>query len=633
MNENIIYNPKRRLLTVLMLIAFLFVAVLFKLFYVQIIQGRDLQAKASEQWMRDLPLAAVRGKVKDVNGVVLADTSTVYTAYVRPNAVTDAAAVASALSKYAGCDYDTLLAKIKKKGVSEITAAKGLSKSVMMSVASLNLNGIYFSAANERYYTYGDFMTQLLGFTNTDGDGQSGIEAYYNNYLKGIDGKLLTESDLVGRELESNTQAYLPSIAGLDVYTTIDYNIQQLAETAVRTAMQNHNAKGVSCVVVNPTTGAVLAMAQTPSFDLNSVPRDDLASLFAYSKNTSVSSVFEPGSTFKILTAAVALEEDVFADNKTFYCAGYRMIDGQKIKCWRSKGHGTQTFLEGVLHSCNCVFMDCALAIGTDNFYRYLEAFGLDEKTGIDAKGEASGLLLNQENVKNVDLARIGFGQAIAVTPIELAMATAAVINGGQLLKPYLLDSVRTSDGKIVVQNGKTVKNNVISASTSAEMRYILEQVVEQGSGKASYVSGYAVGGKTGTAQKYENGQIARGKYISSFVGYTMGAEALVLFMVDEPQGVYYGSMVAAPYVGNIFKGIFDYRNIAPVYTGKEAEIIGAYFALADYRGMSVSQATAALEKLGLNVEVDGDGGTVTGQLPAAQTQVNKTNTVLLYTG
>ena len=631
---NIIYNPKRRLLTISMLIAFLFVAVICKLFYVQIISSQELQARAAEQWYRDVPLTARRGGMYDRNGIALADTATKYTVYVRPNAVTEVESVCKVLSEKAGADFNKLHAKLVKKGVSEITVAKKIDKSVMLEIVALNLDGIYFSADSFRYYPYGDFMTQLLGFTNADGDGQSGLEAYYNKYLVGVNGKILTEADLVGRELDDNATTYLPSISGFNLMTSLDYTIQRLAENAVRKAYQIHGAKRVSCLVMNPTNGEILAMAETPSFDLNNVPRDDLSALFAYSKNAMVSSVYEPGSTFKILTSAIALEENAFSDSHRFYCSGSRIVDGKKIRCWRSIGHGSQDFTQGVCNSCNCVFMDCALAVGKDTFYDYLYNLGVNRKTGIDVSGETSGLMLPLDIVKNVDLARIGFGQAIALTPIELAVAASACINGGNIVTPHLLSKVIDSNNNVIQQASNSVQQSKISAQTSAELREILTQVVTRGSGKGAYLAGYNIGGKTGTAQKYQNGVIAQGRYISSFIGYTMtqGAEAMIVFIVDEPVGVYYGSIVAAPYVSEIFKGIFAYKNIAPTYNGTELEIVGAPFALENYSGMKLSQAISALTKLDVNVEVDGDGKIVVGHLLISGTVIDKTNTVLLYT-
>lgn len=579
MNDNLIYNPKPRLLTVFTLIVFFFTAILFKFLYVQVISSKKLQARAAEQWYRDLPLVARRGGIYDRNGITLADTATRYTIYVRPNAVENPQEVAAVLSEYAGADYQKIYAKITKKGVGEITVAKKVEKENVLKIVEKNLKGIYVSEDGFRYYPYGDFMTQVLGFTNIDLQGQSGLESYYDKYLTGVNGSVLSEADLIGRGI-GGTRYYLPATSGCDLTLTVDFYIQSIVENTIKKAALATKAKRVSCLVMNPTTGEILAMAETPSYDLNNVPRDDLSSLFRYSKNTMVSAVYEPGSTFKILTSAIAIQENAFPETHRFYCAGSRVVDGKKIKCWRAKGHGSQTFAEGVRNSCNCVFMDCALQVGTAKFYEYLKNFGITSKTGIDVTGETSGLTLAENTVKNVDLARIGFGQAVALTPIELAVAASAAINGGEIVTPYLLKSAKDASGRVVKENEPVVKRRVISRETSEKLANILYSVVTEGSGKGAYINGYNIGGKTGTAQKYENGAIAQGKYISSFIGFEKyaGCEAIALFLVDEPVGAYYGSIVAAPYVREIFEGIFSYYDVSPEITDESERIAATPF-------------------------------------------------------
>lgn len=611
----------------LVLIAFLFVAVMAKIIYIELVQGKELQAKALDQWTRDIPIVGERGDIFDRNGVILADTMTTYTVYARPVSVKDKYSASLALSRVLSVDFDNLYNRMNSK-VSELTVAKKVSKEQMNElVASDAVTGIYYSPNIERAYPYGDFMTQILGFTNIDGVGQSGVEAYYNKYLQGTNGYILTETDLVGRELEDNVTRYVSGKKGSSVYLTLDYTVQSLAEEAVNNAYLKYNASTVSCIVMNPKTGEVLAMAQNPSFDLNNVPRDNISELFGNSKSILVSNVYEPGSTFKILTAAMGLEKGVISRNYNFYCPGYRIIDGQRIKCWRTIGHGSENFDQGVQNSCNCLFMDIALRLGSQSFYSGIENFGLTVKTGIDMSGEASGLTIPLSSVKTVDIARMGFGQAIAVTPIELVTACAAVINGGKMVTPYILDRVE-SDGKTVYRNYPIVKNQVISQSVSSQMCEILETVVSQGSGKNAAVSGYRIGGKTGTAQKYSNGSIAQGKYLSTFIGFAPvdDPEYIILMMVDEPQGgAYYGSIVAAPYVGDIFEGIFAYKNISPT---NQAPV--EYFVMPDVCGLSGSQAAKILKDKKLYYETDGEGSTVKSQLPVAGSFVNSNNVVIL---
>ena len=631
---NHLYNPTKRLPAVLLLVVFLFVAVFVKMFAVIILDGGKLQMKAIDQWLRDLPTDAPRGSILDRNGNLLASTSTRYNLYVRPSATSDKPAVAKLLSNVFGYDYEKTLEKISKR-TSEVTVATQVTKEQLNTVYESGLSGIYYSEDNHRYYPYGDFMTQVLGFCSTDGFGQTGLEAYYNKYLTGVNGQIMTETDLIGKELGAGTY-YLPSIPGMNVITTLDSGIQRIVDGAISKAVAMFKPKGVACIVMDYDTGGVVALSEYPSFDLNNVPRDDLEALFLHSKSNIVSSVYEPGSTFKILTAAAALDAGKVTVSDRFYCAGSRTVDGKRIRCWKAKGHGSINFAEGVEGSCNCVFMDSALRMGTEQFYNYLRNFGLTKKTGIDMTGETSGIFIAQDAVKTVDLARIGFGQAVAVTPIGLISATSAVMNGGKKVTPHLLSGVKDINGNTVGNTGITSSGGqIISQNTSDTMRTLLESVVTTGSGKGAYVPGYRVAGKTGTAQKYANGAIASGKYISSFLGFSLseGANYAVLFIVDEPSGyMYYGSQVAAPLVGEIFASMFDYLGIEPVYTGEEAEIIGEKFSLPDFTGMTVAQARNELAKLGLYCETDGEGNNVKGQYPEAGVTVDKRNVVLLIT-
>ena len=629
------YNTRKRFFALLILIIVLFTAVFGKLAYVMIWQNQELQVKALGQWLRDVPNDAPRGQILDRNENVIADTSTLYTIYVRPNSVSDKIAVSKTISQVLGIEYQAVMNKISKRA-SEITIASGVTKEQMNALYNSDIDGIYYGEDNLRYYPYGDFMTQLLGFTSSDGTGQTGLEAYYNRYLQGVNGQILTETDLIGREVSGGSTYYVPSIAGANLVTTVDSTIQRIVQSAVNKAVTIYKPKGVACVVMNYKTGEIVALSEAPSFDLNNVPRDDIAALFSMSRSTIVSNVYEPGSTFKILTAAAALDTGAVTVNSRFYCSGSHIVDGQKIRCWKTKGHGSIDFAEGVEKSCNVVFMNSALAVGTTKFYSYLRAFGCSEKTGIDMSGETSGMLIKESEVKPVDLARIGFGQAIAISPIELLCASSAVVNGGTKVKPHILDYIydRTTSTKISKTETK-LGNRIISEQTSATMRELLKAVVTNGSGKGAYVPGYDIIGKTGTAQKYKNGIIAQGKYVSSFLGFSLaeGAEYGVLLIVDEPQGyVYYGSLVAAPLVGEILQGIFNYQNTKAVYSENDYAVIGDKFELPSFVGMTLNQAKNALNKLGLYFEVSGENNVVKSQFPIAGAVVDKRNAVLLRT-
>ena len=610
---------RRRLSATLLLITFFLCILSGRLLYVQIINSDSLRTLAFEQWTRDLPFTADRGDITDVNGIKLASSMTLYTMYCRPSDVKEAEKIATFVSDALDIDKTLLYTRLTKKGVSEVRLCRRVTRAEMLEVEQRDFSGIYFTADSARYYDQGDFLTQLLGFTDADNKGQSGLELQYDRYLTGINGYSYTETDLIGRELEDGDTYYVAPQKGMNVRLTIDYYMQAAAEKAVKDACARYDAKSVSCVMLNADTGAVLAMAQAPSYDLNDIPRDDVNALMENSSLNAVTDMYEPGSTFKILTSAIGLETG--ATKNSYYCGGSCSVDGQRIRCWRSIGHGSQDFRHGVYNSCNCVFVDVALTAGKDTMYDYFDKFGLGQKTGIDFYGESSGMLIARDSVKNVDLARIGFGQAVAVTPLQLASAVASCINGGYLYRPYVVEEILSQEGELAYRGGSYVKNTTISASTSEKLKDILYGVVDEGSGKNAAVEGYKIGGKTGTAQKYADGAIAAGKYISSFVGFTEinGSNIVCLFLVDEPQGyVYYGSIVAAPYVGEIFSALFSQYDVPASGETAKAEVV-----MPDITDLSFSDAAALLKKSGLDYEYAGTGKVVY-QLPAAGAKIEE---------
>lgn len=630
MKTNSLVTTRKRLLIAVISITFLFCALIGRLCFLQLFMGESLKARAAEQWYRDLPLKAKRGTIYDCNGNVIVDSRDVFTVYVRPRAVTDRAAVSKALAQALKLDEAKLVEKLSNAAVSEITVKKGVDFETGSALRDLNLDGVYFSVDSARNYPYSSYLAQVLGYTNIDNEGQNGLEGYYDKFLKGVDGFSATATDNKGVELENNVTKYYPAIPGADLNTGIDINIQSFAETAVEGAMVEWGSKSASMIVMDVNTGGIAAMARTPSYNLTDIPRDDIDMLNAYSKNTMIVDVYEPGSTFKIFTTAAAIETGVVNDSTSFFCPGYRMVDGQRIKCWRTIGHGSQHLSEGVKNSCNCVFMDLALKMGTENFYDKLRGFGFGSKTGVDFFSESSGLLMREENVKTVDLARIGFGQAVAVTPLQLISGVAAVVNGGVYHTPHFVNSITDSMGNTVYTQ-PDVQRRVLSEETSAKMRELLEGVVSEGSGKKAGVDGYRIGGKTGTAQKYENGAIAQGKYVSSFVGFAPADNPryAVLMIIDEPSSyAYYGSIVAAPYVGQVFKKIFDYLDIKPTESIAEKE----YVEMPYLDGKGVNECVNALDKLGLKYEIAGEGEVVSSTLPIVGEKVEKGDIVLLRT-
>lgn len=556
-------------------ITFLFLSLFARIFYVQIIWGDELQVKAIDQWTREIPVIAERGCITDANGIILAGNESTYTVFVRARSVEDKEYTAQVLSQTLDLGFEELMESLGKETVSEITLAKHVPKENVEKLDEYNLAGVYYSRDNNRVYPYGEFLSQVLGFTASDNVGQSGLEGYYDKYLRGLDGEILYETDLLGKEIEGSTAKYVPATDGLSIQLTIDYNIQSIAERVMEEACKVYNPKSASAIVMNPQTGEILAMAIKPSYNLNDVPRDDLAYLNAVSRNGLVVDIYEPGSTFKILTAAANIEEyyngnaQAFSLNHIFSSARTRTIGGTTIKCWSDHAHGkhsNQKLSDALNNSCNPIFVDIATSLGTATMYDYIEKFNYGSLTGIDFTGEALGMVIPESAVTVGDLARIGFGQTIAVTPLQLAFATAAAVNGGNYYQPYLVSRISSADGRIVQINNPVLKNKTISEKSSRTLAEMLEGVVRDGSGKKAFIEGYRVGGKTGTAQKFENGKLAMGKYVSSFVGFfpANNPQYLALVVVDEPEGQNYGSVVAAPYAKQIFQGIIDYKNIKP---------------------------------------------------------------------
>ncbi|MBQ8429211.1 MAG: stage V sporulation protein D [Clostridia bacterium] len=558
-----------------MAVTFLFCFLSARFFYVQVIWSEELNYRAMDQWTRELPIVAKRGVITDRNGVVLADNEAAYTVFARSNAVRDKENTATALAGILQVDQTLLYEKLTKKKASEVTIAKRVNKETVEKLSQMELEGIYYSRDNVRCYPKGDALCQVLGFTSTDNVGTTGVEKYYDKYLTGQNGELLYETDLVGIEIENSVATYLPATDGYNVELTIDYGIQEIAESAIEKTATTYNPTAAQCLVLDVDTFEVLALVNYPSYNLNEVPRNDAELLNSLTRNRAVCDIYEPGSTFKIITSAANINEyekgnsHAFSTNYVFNSSRIRTVDGTRVKCWSNHAngkHSNQTLADALNTSCNPCFTDIALSLGKETFYEYLSAFGFGQKTGLDFSGEAYGLLMPQSAVRNCDLARIGFGQTIAVSGIQLACAVASAVNGGYYYTPRLVKKIYADDGYVLEERKAELQNRTVSEKTSSILAGMLEGVVRDGGGKKAYVEGYRVGGKTGTAQKFENGHIAAGKYVSSFVGFFPANQPkyLTLVIIDEPQGAYYGSVVAAPCAKEIFEGIISLKNIQP---------------------------------------------------------------------
>ena len=630
-----VYSIKKRLLAFVMLVAFVFIILIGRLAYLQVFKSGDLQAKAYEQWTRSLPISAVRGTIYDRNGEILAISYSTYDIYVRASNVENAKEVASFLSELLDMEYEKIYAKATNYKVSESLIKLQVEEDVAKQVKQCGIKGIYLSEDSKRYYTHGDFLSQVLGYTTIDNQGQSGLELYYNKFLNGIDGYAINQSDIRGTELENTLDSYISSIPGSDLTLTIDYKIQELCEIAAQNIMIDHNPTSASIIVMAPKTGEIIAMTSKPSLDLNNLPREDVGLLMQNSKNLNIVDVYEPGSTFKVLTTAAALEEKVTSLTDRFYDPGYRVIDGEKIKCWKLIGHGSQSMVDGLCNSCNSVFVDLSLRLGKDKMYEYFEKFGFGNKTNVDFSGESAGIVMDKDTAKKVDLARMGFGQAIAVTPLQQITALSSVMNGGTLMQPYFVSKISNSYTSYYKEFSSTPVRKVVSTDTSKSINYMMEQVISRANAINSFIPGYRVGGKTGTTELMTTSG-KTGEYIASFIGSfpADNPDYTVLVVVDRPtSGAYYGSIVATPYAKTIFEGIIKYKNYKP--TGDveaESKLLEKNIEMPNIVGLSLSQAINLVSSQGLQYELCGEGGIVKNQYPAPTTKMFKNGVVIIET-
>ena len=624
-----IYSIQRRFVATILIIVILAFALLVRVFYLQIIDGKSLQIKAAEEWLRDLPLSSRRGEIYDSSGVSLASTVTTYDVYVRARNVTEPAQLASAISELLQVDYQVAYAKVTNKSLSEILIKMQVEEDLALSLTEYS--GVYLSQNVARVYPYSNLFTQVLGYCTIDNIGQAGLELYYDKYLKGVDGKSLTQTNAQGQEIENSLSYYIPSVPGANLYTTLDVQMQAILERELSSAYTEHKAQSVSGIILDAKTGGIKAMSCLPNFDLNNVPRDDLSNLQEMTKNSTVVDVYEPGSTFKLITLVAALNEGLTQEDEQFYCTGRCTVDGETIKCWKTVGHGSLTLVDAFKNSCNCVFVQLALRLGVDKYYDYLELFGLGEKTGVDIASESSGIIMNKDQVRNVDLARIGFGHAIAVTQLQMASVYTKITTGYDVT-PHILSSINSED-EILYQEKYSKKKIDISSETIATVNQMLSNNINS-DGDYTFIPGYDVGGKTGTAQKYdENGQIATGKYISSFIGTypASNPKYIIIVCVNEPSnGVYYGGVVAKPIGERVLKSIFETKSITPTDIAQldnKPSIEMPYVV-----GMSLADACASLKKLGLDVLLDKEGEVVIEQLPPEGTMLYLGEIVYLIT-
>lgn len=632
---------RRKLLIASAFAVVLLLALLVNLYYVSIVKGPEYAKMAQRQWQSSLSLKAERGKILDRNGNVLAESYTTYMVCVNPQAITEDAdreRIANILSTLLNVNYETIISKMTKinpkdgKYYQQVKIKDQVESNVIAQLVTFQENrAISYYADVKRNYPEGNLFGQLLGFTNVDGDGQTGVELSYNSILSGVDGKQMAETDRDGNEIPGGESSYIAPIGGASVQMTVDTGIQGFLQSALEEAARTNLAKYAYGVVMNPKTGEIYAISSYPTIDPNNPPRTDAETLLDLSRQRMVTETYEPGSVFKIVTLAAALDSGTVNDSTSFNCKGSLSVLGQKIKCWRTRGHGKETLAQAVQNSCNPAFMSMALKMGTDKFYEYIYAFGMNDKTGVGIGGETTGKVTHRKYIRDTDLARIGFGQSISCTGLQMAAAVCAAINGGELLKPYYVQDVVSTDGTNLEHHEREVVRQVIRPETSAQIRKYLTGVVDSGSGKNAAIPGYSVGGKTGTSQKYdENGKVSSTLLVASFVGFAPAddPEYLCMIIVDEPQvPVVYGSTVAAPYVQQVLKNVLTYYSV-PTDRNENA------VSVPDVRGMTVEQAVKALKTVGLDatyMETE-KAAAVQRQSPSPGNMVVKDSPVILYT-
>lgn len=630
---------RKRVLTLLVLLIFLFGVLVCRIAYLTTARSAELTSRGVRQWTREGTVYARRGNILDTNGQTLVMSATAYIVSVEPGKVQDVQAFARAISPILGLSEEKVAEKASQRGKSSVTLKRQVSRETADQLRQLKqskdaetaaaASALLFDEDVRRVYLRGAFLTQTLGLVNVDGVGQSGLEQQYEMLLRGEAGRSMRSVDGKARPIYDSGNLYIEPQDGSTIRLTIDATIQEIVEKAMRECYEVNKAQAVHALVMDVYTGAVLAMCSKPDYDPNDPPREQLDALQSLMRIRLISDSYEPGSTFKILTAAAALDSGVTTPEDGFYCSGKIKVDGDTIKCWGSP-HKAETMAQALQNSCNPVFVELALRMGAQRFYQYLHAFGLGSKTNIDLQGEESGILIPVNSVKNVDLARIGFGQSVAVTPIQLLTAACSVLNGGRLMRPYLLKEAVSPDGTVLYRTSPKVVSTPISEETSLTMRKLLEDVVAVGGAKNARIPGYRIGGKTGTAQVYKDGRIVRNVHIGSFLGFAPADDPRIalLVIVDEADTpVDYGGTTAAPFARQILEDVLPYLGYQPD-EGEDSEPVQ----VPDVTGQPLWEARRTLSSMGLKVLDDGGSGSVTAQMPSAGATLRNGGQMMLYT-
>lgn len=609
MNNIFGFKQNKRIKIIMLIFFIIFLFVLIKIFYIQVIEYKKINTLANDLWSRNLPVGADRGRILDRNGKVIVDNKTVASLVVVPSQIKDKKYASKKISEILNVSYDEIYKHLSKRTSIERVHPEGrnLDSDIADKINSLNIDGVYLLKESKRNYIYKDLLSHVIGYTGIDNQGLSGLELKYDTTLTGVNGSIKYYSDGKGNRL-SLSEKYDTPINGQDIKLTIDLDIELALENELNLAMTKYNAEGAIGIVMDPNNGEILAMSSKPSFDPANYKNYTEEVI---NRNLAIWANFEPGSTFKIVTLAAAINENkVNLFEEHFYDTGGIKVENATLHCWKRKGHGDETFLQVVENSCNPGFVVLGQRLGKETLFKYITALGFGKKTGIDLNGEATGILFNLDKVGPVELATTSFGQGVSVTALQQVASVSAIINGGTYYKPYIVKKVGDKENK------ETIKNeNIVTKETTNLVRYALESVVANGSGRNAYIEGYRVGGKTGTAQKVgTNGAYMDGNYILSFMGFMPANDPkyVTYIALDHPQGVtQYGGVVAAPIAKNVFKQIIsiydlkeDYEGLPMSYRWDDIK----YITIPDITGKELKEASRTLKALGLNVEYTGNG-------------------------
>ena len=638
MGEYMFFKNIHIRIKIVMLVIFLFfILIIGKVFYIQVFEYEKLNNYATSLWSRNLPIEANRGKIYDRKGVVLADNITTTSLVLIPNQIEDKEKTAELIAPILNITYEEMYEHVSVKSSIERVHPEGrrLDYETADKINDLDLPGVYLLKESKRYYPYGSMLAHTLGFVGIDNQGLSGLELMYDDYLTGSYGAIKFFSDAKGNKLKLS-EIYEQPQDGIDIYLTVDYNIQVALESELDNAISKYNPDQALGIVMNPKTGEILAIASRPTFDPSNY-QDYSTEII--NRNLPIWMTYEPGSTFKIITLATALEENIVnLEEEHFYDSGSVKVGGATIHCWKHGGHGDQTFLQVVENSCNPGFVELGLRIGKDTLFDYIDKFGFGSITGIDLNGEANGIIFDKDKIGDLELATSAFGQGVSVTPIQQITAVSAAINGGNLYTPYIVKSLNEPEtNSVVVENKPSVTRKVITENTSAKVRYALESVVANGTGRNAYISNYRVGGKTGTAQKVEDGKYLVGNYITSFMGFLPAddPEVVVYIAIDNAKGVtQYGGTIAAPIAKNVLNAAISALNIEPRYDGMTKEYNYGdkrYYTVPNVIGLDTKEAVSNLKEF--KVEFSGSGNKVIHQSPSEGSYLAEGEVIRLMLG